>query len=76
MPCYDPPHGATAVEVQQAVNNARLEFRHNSEVAQMLCEVLQHIERVTGPHMPTALEEFSPELQQWWAEHKQRDANR
>lgn len=78
MPCYDPPRErpVTATEIARAVDEARVKFRHNSDVAQMLCEVMRYIERVTGSHASIALKEFSPELQQWWVEHQRRDAKR
>lgn len=72
MPCYEPRRDNHA-EVRA---ECAREFRHNSDVAQMLCEVMRHLQRVTGRHMPSMLAELSPELQQWWYEHKQRDTSR
>lgn len=71
MPCYEPRESPAAIRAECAET-----YRHNSPVAEMLCEVIRYIERVTGPHAQIALREFSPELQQWWHEHKARDTRK
>lgn len=64
MPCYDPP--------RESLNTMRIkweeEFRHNSDVAALLCEAMQCIKSIGigDSHL-------SFELRQWWEEHKIRD---
>jgi len=62
MPCYD---GRDSPEY--ARQEARREFRHNSDVAERLCSLMLQIEAGELKHI-------SPELQMWWTEHKARDA--
>jgi hypothetical protein len=58
MPCYDPP-----------VNRPESDL-HNSELAQMLCEVMRVIER-------NGLEPYvSRAVNDWWREHQERDRAR
>lgn len=58
MPCYDP----TPDEI---VEHARRDFRHNSDVAELLCAVLKQIDRSAFT--------WTPELKLWWYEHQCRD---
>jgi hypothetical protein len=62
MPCYD------GRESQHfAVEEARREFRHNSDVAEMLCRLMRQLESNADEL------EIPVSLQMWWYEHKQRD---
>jgi hypothetical protein len=61
MPCYEPS------DAEYARDRARLEFRHNSEVAQMLCDLMKQLLSGKGEI------DVSPQLAQWWNEHEQRD---
>ena len=60
MPCYDPPRPGDEYE------RAQKEFRHNSEVADMLCAVCKLMGDGWVTHQ-------SDNLQAWWREHKERD---
>ena len=62
MPCYD---HRDSPEYQVA--EARQNFRHNSDVAEMLCYVLSNINPVHIATMPE-------NIQVWWKEHQERDA--
>jgi hypothetical protein len=66
MPCYEPPRNPRAVEADCARR-----FRHNSPVAEMLCEAMTLLEVLC----PVGVR-FSPQLLQWWKEHNIRDAIR
>lgn len=54
MPCYDSRNEPSYLAK---------EFRHNSDVAQMLCHILKNY--------PEAA--CTAEIQEWWKEHKKRD---
>lgn len=64
MPCYD--HRDSPSEVRE---EARKDFRHNSDVAEMLCHVLTHTH-------PSAIATMPENLRVWWTEHQTRDAQR
>lgn len=69
MPCYD-DRDSPANVAAEAVTRARKEFRHNSDVAQMLCSLIKALEAYGVTSLidrPTA---------QWWEEHKKRDEAR
>lgn len=66
MPCYD-ERDSTAEELAAA----RKEFRHNSDVAEMLCRLCHLIE--DDPGIPNLLD---VDTQRWFEEHKKRDANK
>lgn len=73
MPCYDPNNTYAQGVIDGAIDadrSARAEFRHNSDVAQLLCEACKLLDD------EDCLTYVSPELKQWWAEHQQRDAKR
>lgn len=59
MPCYDSRNEPTYI-----LKEAKKEWRHNSDVAGLLCEAMVHLRYI---------EDLSPELKQWWAEHQARD---
>lgn len=64
MPCYDERSSP-----EYAVEAARLDFRHNSDVAEMLCGLLRsmsHPQRIV--HVPNV-----PGLARWWQQHQERD---
>lgn len=61
MPCYDSRDSPSYVREE-----ARAEFRHNSDVAEMLCSVLSQLAAGNGVTI-------SAEMQLWWSEHQQRD---
>jgi len=63
MPCYDSRNEPAYVTAE-----AKREFRHNSDVAEMLCWVMVQIER------GEPITEIPVELAGWWIEHKKRDA--
>ncbi len=63
MPCYDSRDSS-----ENARAEAMREFRHNSPVAEMLCEVMRRIS------LKGMLYECSPAVVQWWEEHQRRDA--
>jgi len=69
MPCYDGRDSAESRSAE-AVQAARKEFRHNSDVAQMLCDTLKKLEADNALHL------VSVPTQIWWEEHKARDAKR
>lgn len=57
---------------QMAVRaEAREEFRHNSDVAEMLCAVCKLLENMM--HFDDEARRI-PGLPEWWAEHQRRDA--
>jgi hypothetical protein len=63
VPCYDSRNEPAYVRAE-----ARKEWRHNSDVAQMLCTILKECRPETIATLPE-------EIQQWWAEHQARDQN-
>lgn len=65
MPCYDPMSDSS-----YKVAEARMEWMHNSPVAEMLCSVMKEIEA------ERLLEIVSPDVRAWWEDHKKRDANK
>lgn len=71
MPCYD-GRDSVSYARNEARSEARAEafreFRHNSPVAEMLCEAMQIIEANGLP--------VSVNLANWWVEHKIRDSRR
>lgn len=66
MPCY------TEVTEEERAAGYRREFRHNSDVAQMLCKVLRWCEAFP---MSTGdiSHHFGKEVKDWYVEHKERD---
>jgi hypothetical protein len=62
MPCYD-----SRDEPDYVRKEARDEFRHNSDVAEMLCKILTLYPEATYT---------TEEIQNWWKEHQERDRNR
>ena len=67
MPCYDDRSSAG-----YAIEEARARFRHNSDVAQMLCKVMETIH----PEDIIELGKRIPDLAVWWKEHQARDKAR
>lgn len=71
MPCYlvtDPP-SREEVEVSW-----RKEFRHNSDVAEMLCYLLaNHFTELPEKGMKRCVLDLPENVQKWWQEHKARD---
>lgn len=65
MPCYDPDSRPDAVRA-----DVLKEARHNSDVAQLLCEACQVLDGEGRMGI------VSPELLQWWTEHQNRDVLR
>jgi hypothetical protein len=61
MPCYDSRN-----EPDYVRREAREDFRHNSDVAEMLCWILTN-------YGDSGIE-LTPDIKQWWEEHKSRDA--
>ena len=70
MPCYDGRENERQVLVND-VDRERLRkaWRHNSDVAELLCTVLKGTPKATLAKMPR-------EVQMWWKEHQERDAKR
>lgn len=66
MPCYDP--GPTEEETRLVYYK---EFEHNSELAEMLCELMRRIEKVDGHEG-----HVSQEILAWWRDHQERDRKR
>ena len=64
MPCYDSRN-----DPENIWDEARRDFRHNSDVAEMLCTVLRL------PRNSDLLHEV-PGLSRWWKEHQERDARK
>ena len=64
MPCYDNRDSPSEVRAE-----ARKDFRHNSDVAEMLCHVLTHVP-------PSDIQTMPKNIQVWWTEHQARDATR
>ena len=64
MPCYDSRTDSSYVREE-----ALREFRHNSPVAELLCEALTLLHAGRSG-------DCSPALHQWWVEHQARDANK
>lgn len=64
MPCYDPRDSE-----EGRIDNARKAFRHNSDIAEMLCDLMKRLDPADVAQLPLA-------TQQWWVEHQQRDAAR
>ncbi len=62
MPCVDDRTGS------ELVAEARRAFRHNSDVAEMLCTTCKTIEA------EGKLDRLDPATKAWWAEHKKHDA--
>lgn len=66
MPCY------THVTEEEKEEAARLRFRHNSDVAELLCAVMK-----TAPEpIQELLCIHVPKLREWWKEHQKRDAKK
>lgn len=79
MPCYDPCDSYRQGEADGSVDTEqrlRAEFRHNSDVAQLLCEAMQLLKADYDACDSSSYSDISPELRQWWVEHQQRDAKR
>lgn len=73
MPCYDPQNTYSQGKADGAADTERrlrAEFRHNSDVAQMLCEVMRYLE---DQYLIDNNQHLSPELRAWWREHQERD---
>lgn len=64
MPCYDSRDSADAVRA-----SARAGFRHNSDVAEMLCDLMKRLD-------PTQIAALPLATQLWWVEHQKRDADK
>lgn len=64
MPCYDSRDSST-----YAVEEARKTFRHNSDVADMLCNLLKK-------QTPEYIATLPVATQVWWKEHQERDAGK
>lgn len=47
-----------------------LRFRHNSDLAEMLCSVLTTI---SDTEEPVTINHLSQDVQKWWQEHQERD---
>lgn len=74
MPCYDDRNSSESI---------RKDFRHNSDVAEMLCALCAkhaaYFGRNREPYPVTekdALDAVHPGLFAWWEEHKARDAKK
>lgn len=63
MPCY------TEVTEEDIAARYRSEFRHNSDVAEMLCSVLRKEER----EGVLIAEWYGDTVARWWKEHQERD---
>lgn len=84
MPCYDDRSDSSPRDCSGEIALARAEFRHNSDVAEMLCKVLTDFEaeqrylkeRGTSrdPYPETVQQKYGADIAQWWQEHKKRDA--
>lgn len=68
MPCYDSRDTDRSYISAEAVKEARITFRHNSDVAELLCSTLKQLERIGQ------IDIINSATQQWWDEHKLRDA--
>lgn len=66
MPCYQPEP-----TYEEQKDSFYKEFKHNSELAEMLCELMARIEKVEGHES-----HVSPRILEWWEEHKERDTMR
>ena len=62
MPCYDIRNSREYI-----VDEARIEYRHDSDVAELLCDLMKQI-------ADGKITYLSPELLTWWDEHQRRDA--
>lgn len=62
MPCYDPEDRPSRI-----LERAKAQCRHNSDVAQILCEVMTKV--MARGNLP----EFSDDAMKWWQEHTERD---
>lgn len=69
MPCYDDRSHPDNVKAA-----AMAEFRHNSDVAEMLCYVLTNLEKVYGVN--GVVEMLPVATAVWWDEHKERDKHK
>ena len=67
MPCYD-----SRSDVEFSEQKARERFRHNSDVAELLCGLCQQLESRGLAHEINS----SSKRAAWWREHKRRDAER
>lgn len=72
MPCYEPRDSPSSLrtEFETERKQFRQQFRHSSDVAQLLCEVMRYLEEQL---LVRNNQHLSPELKQWWAEHQARD---
>lgn len=66
MPCHTPE----PTEEEERAYHYK-DFKHNSELAEMLCELMARIEKVEGFET-----HVSPKILEWWEEHKERDRAR
>lgn len=70
MPCYDSRSSPDYVR-QESFE----EFRHNSPVAEMLCEVMTKI-TASKDYNALLIANLSPDVLIWWEEHQKRDKNK
>lgn len=70
MPCYDPRDSSTEAEVSRIRTQLINEFQHNSNIAEMLCSLMKGIH----PDDHEKIFKHIPGLQEWFEEHKKRDA--
>lgn len=61
MPCYDSRDTSDSI-----LSSARHDFRHNSDVAEMLCDLLKNFSL-------TQISELPVSTKLWWIEHQKRD---
>lgn len=67
MPCYDGRNAPMNIE-----RDLRDSFRHNSDVAELLCGLCQQLEARGLAHEINS----SAARANWWKEHQRRDAKR
>lgn len=66
MPCYDSRNDLSSGE-REALQILRQDYRHNSDVAEMLCFLCGLIEKQGD------MKKYPLTIQHWWAYHKERD---
>lgn len=67
MPCYTEP------DPEGDYHRMQENFRHNSDIAEMLCTTLARYKKIRPNFSFCALMMDNPEIAKWWEEHKERD---
>lgn len=78
MPCYDGQwDGPMSRSCGSEIRTAKKRWRHNSPVAEMLCDVIKKVDALPYPTRSSLrLTDLPADAQEWWKEHQRRDARK